>query len=467
MASYTPNVNLYLPSRNDADVDVDTSLADNFNKIDSSLAQSPSQPVLTGEVGVVNKKYPYGNVKRYGAKGDSNEANDDTVAFQNAIDNAFLFGFNVTVPEGQYYLKSTIYLPRYITIKGINNQSGAVDLDGKARIHTFAHEVFKPKTGTEVIPNISYLMFQNRNGDPQTTLFSSMELSQAYIYRITTYAYRIVFFGKITNLSTVQKNRFQLIGQHFITSYVSSGLTNIFTDTDASIVDSIIEENYISGDPTQNITMFKLQGITNSKIIKNFMDFAKIAIECVNGTDSVIITNNTFDFCYRGIVGAITMVGITANSFNHISNAYLSYFPSPDTDMSTKEWICIEPSETGLNRATVSSNVVTNSQKFLKINGYNKYSLNVAGNTYDDPTITMVDYSVVLATWIPNDQKKVYIEDLMYKEYTTLPNPTITSDGTGGVMITSFNGQIIRNNNKLLFNHNGQWRDAMGTVISA
>jgi hypothetical protein len=44
MASYSPNVNLYLPSRNDADVDVDTSLTDNFNKIDTSLAQIATIP---------------------------------------------------------------------------------------------------------------------------------------------------------------------------------------------------------------------------------------------------------------------------------------------------------------------------------------------------------------------------------------------------------------------------------------
>jgi hypothetical protein len=77
MASYSPNVNLYLPSRNDADVDVDTSLADNFNKIDSSLAQSVHQ---------LNEfKYSYtylsdGSVQTITEK-DKNEVTISTITF--------------------------------------------------------------------------------------------------------------------------------------------------------------------------------------------------------------------------------------------------------------------------------------------------------------------------------------------------------------------------------------------------
>lgn len=37
MAEYTPNYNLYKPNRNDADVEVDTSLSSNFTKIDTAI----------------------------------------------------------------------------------------------------------------------------------------------------------------------------------------------------------------------------------------------------------------------------------------------------------------------------------------------------------------------------------------------------------------------------------------------
>ena len=37
MAEYTPNYNLYKPKRTDADIEVDTSLSDNFTKIDTAI----------------------------------------------------------------------------------------------------------------------------------------------------------------------------------------------------------------------------------------------------------------------------------------------------------------------------------------------------------------------------------------------------------------------------------------------
>lgn len=37
MAEYTPNYNLYKPSRNDTDIEVDQSLSDNFTKIDTAI----------------------------------------------------------------------------------------------------------------------------------------------------------------------------------------------------------------------------------------------------------------------------------------------------------------------------------------------------------------------------------------------------------------------------------------------
>ena len=37
MAEYTPNYNLYKPNRNDTDIEVDTSLSENFTKIDTAI----------------------------------------------------------------------------------------------------------------------------------------------------------------------------------------------------------------------------------------------------------------------------------------------------------------------------------------------------------------------------------------------------------------------------------------------
>ena len=43
MAEYTTNYNLYKPSRNDTDVEVDTSLSDNFTKIDTAIKSSATE----------------------------------------------------------------------------------------------------------------------------------------------------------------------------------------------------------------------------------------------------------------------------------------------------------------------------------------------------------------------------------------------------------------------------------------
>lgn len=54
-----------------------------LNSMKTSMAEKVSYPILSGEVGVVNKTYPYGNVYRYGAVGD--KIADDSQAFLNAI----------------------------------------------------------------------------------------------------------------------------------------------------------------------------------------------------------------------------------------------------------------------------------------------------------------------------------------------------------------------------------------------
>ncbi|MEH7093934.1 SGNH/GDSL hydrolase family protein [Neobacillus vireti] len=46
MANYSPNLNLYLPSRNDSGIEVDLSLTENFNKIDTSLAEKANKTEL-------------------------------------------------------------------------------------------------------------------------------------------------------------------------------------------------------------------------------------------------------------------------------------------------------------------------------------------------------------------------------------------------------------------------------------
>jgi YD repeat-containing protein len=49
MAEYTSNYGLYKPNRNDIDMEVDTTLAENFGKIDAGLAQIVEEMTLQGD----------------------------------------------------------------------------------------------------------------------------------------------------------------------------------------------------------------------------------------------------------------------------------------------------------------------------------------------------------------------------------------------------------------------------------
>ena len=60
------------------------------------------------------------------------------------------------------------------------------------------------------------------------------------------------------------------------------------------------------------------------------------------------------------------------------------------------------------------------------------------------------------------DQTNIFLGDLMYKEYSTLPNPSLTISG-GVYRITSFNGHIIRYKNRMLYNNNGVWCNMDGS----
>lgn len=59
MADYTTNYNLYKPSRNDTDIEVDTSLSDNFTKIDTAIKSRANeiasvQTALNSSVTTIN-----------------------------------------------------------------------------------------------------------------------------------------------------------------------------------------------------------------------------------------------------------------------------------------------------------------------------------------------------------------------------------------------------------------------------
>ncbi len=91
------------------------------NDFDAQLAQTQKYPIKQNETGVINKNYPYGDIRRYGAIGDN--ITDCTQAIQSAIDNAYNLGFDVQVPDGIFLITSPLILPKSVWIKGISHNT--------------------------------------------------------------------------------------------------------------------------------------------------------------------------------------------------------------------------------------------------------------------------------------------------------------------------------------------------------
>lgn len=77
-------------------------------------------PALTGELGVVHLEFQYGNVKRYGAKGDGSGINDTAAFAAAAAALALVPGARMYIPAGNYYIDGIT-----ITTDGV-----AIDTDG-------------------------------------------------------------------------------------------------------------------------------------------------------------------------------------------------------------------------------------------------------------------------------------------------------------------------------------------------
>lgn len=99
-------------------------------------------PIVTGETGVVNYRYPVGDIRRYGAVGDN--VVDDTVAIRNAIAAVTLAGRgHVFIPPGRFRVATatsgvalSVTAAANVTIGGVGPASEIVAALGSARLFT-------------------------------------------------------------------------------------------------------------------------------------------------------------------------------------------------------------------------------------------------------------------------------------------------------------------------------------------
>ena len=211
------------------------------------------------------------------------------------------------------------------------------------------------------------------------------------------------------------------------------------------------------------VTLFNGNGISHSTITNNFIDYAKRVFYFKSSSKPSIISNNTFDVCYRVFTGIITELNITSNNFNNCTYNVNYWGALTDEEMLNNEWTVLTP-KAGFENCNITNNKAYKSDKFFEPEGsfYNVSNLNFNNNMIASYNSENPFKYECIKSNNAEDQKNIFIGDLMYKEYATLPNPSLSI--TGGVYrITTFNGQIIRYKNKMIYNNNGVWTNFDGT----
>ena len=395
------------------------------------------------------------NVKTFGAIGDG--ITDDTIAINNAIKFAYLNSKKVYFPSGKY-LVSSIKLQRVTKIVGenlvIDPYMTFNDDIKRVEIICNSEILFTKDSVSTITLQLKGIHFKTNNSN--CSAFSNFNLYASTIEYNSFVGFKYIFDTLISNVTRIQFNYFVGIKSNFI--------TNNSYPNDINIVDSWISNNYINGDKSSDTLAFNIKGINTSSINNNYIDFFRKCFVFNGANYSVEINSNIFDYiysCFSGLV--LSSLRITNNSFIHCSKTYASYFNKPTTEMVNNDWIVLTCGYAGANSLLISNNYIQDCNKFIYFNEcYNMYSIKIIGNTYSGIPANNKVYFNCTRGGLSYDHTNIYIDDLMYKEYETLPNGSLTNGN-----IVSFNKQIIVYKNKPLMNINGVWKDFSGNTVTS
>ena len=447
---------------------------DNVDEIqaqtNAQLSQKPSYPILQGEIGVVDVTKPYGDVKRYGAnKPTRNMDIDDSPFFQNAIDSARNIGCSVTVSQGIYCIKNTLFLPKVIKIIGVDKKvSYRGQTDGTV-IETEVREVFKPKESGETSLTLDSLYFFSR--DELSVLFSGFNFINTFITKNNFHCYSVVMLSGIGGgQSRFADNDIQMVGKSCFCAKPDEN-SGISTVSPSGIVDACVDNNYINGNQFKNAVGIdgRNYSIASSKITNNYIDFFKYAILSPGAN---IYNNNIIDHCFRGFAGNMAGAVISNNYFLHINKIKISRFPNADDQMQTLDWTCISSSDEDgelygnyASNLMVAHNIINNCNIFFNSEGHLKGNIKIMEQSYITEETVKVKNFIKNGEWNSSGVDNldgVYIEPLMRIKVDTLPSPKLT-----GYVENTFNGHEIIYKNKILTNIDGVWRDCLGNEVTS
>lgn len=400
------------------------------------------------------------NVRDFGAKGDWAEpagsgATDDTVAFQAAIDS----GKPVYVPPGIYRIAGTLRLPvtpAAIRIFGENQRRDGTGRRGTTHLHMEAASGFRPMVpGTYSNPStvslqMSGLSIESSTG--KTVLFDSMQLGASEIHSCVFQNFSTVIYGTLIGVSTFHHNVVAGCKRGLLVMPTTFDRTNL-----APLVDSVISDNYINGDPAaQDCTLLDLRGASASSVANNYLDFAYRGIWLGEGNGLVTVQNNTFDILYRAIeVGYGSRdISIIGNRFFNIRRSSASHFKKPAVELTMTDWngILLTRYATGVS---VVGNAIRNSERFMVMPGKWYRDIKELGNvssTLGVPLVHMSGRSVDEKGFVTagghGDGSGFQLESMHLQRRTTLPDPVTESfDGhvfwLGAVLVTNRGGRFF------------------------
>lgn len=257
-------------------------------------------PILQCEIGkVVNVKYEYGNILRYGAVSGSNSTN----AFQVAFDVCKDSGHSVKIPNvGQYILSSPIILYPNVKYKMIqDNNIGFTNQpknDYRIKCKSDMFNTIDGNTDISIdIDGVSVVFFKEgiTNGYINDLgVFYHLRVIQSVINNFTVECPGYFFKSAGCNVGTIIQN-----------SYIHN-VSKAFANANSNylIADSIVKNCRISGRASENPTFLNGSVDVDMRFSGNFIDY--FAYFCSGDSTSTIyvcgkVENNIFNRMFRMI----------------------------------------------------------------------------------------------------------------------------------------------------------------------
>jgi len=400
-------------------------------------------------------------------KADPTGVEDCTSKLQQALE--YCSAKKITlVANGVFLLKGTINLANisFMSIKGSNITRGQYgypfETNCTSLFKTEAATVFDGGAYKELNIRLERIAFMNNKyGALDVTFFKNVNLLASIVTHSAFAYYFYWLYGGIKSGCYITWNTFY-----------NTRRSVIYTRSDTvkySIVDSWIVNNYFNavGDKT-DVIFLDCHYPNMTLISENFFEFSYKALNFSSGRD-MRIHHNVFDYCFRGInIYQATTYSIMGNNFSHCGLAKaqaIAYWKVtlPDELLNTA-WSGIQLGMQTQNVqmiGNIGDSDTTNLITMIDSSYKNVTSHANAISDNVDPYRTINLKQGFPGTY-PDEGKGIRLSELNFITVATLPVATLT-----GYNRSSFDGQLIYYNGKLLRNDAGQWKDMMGTVVTS